>query len=138
MEEYRFRFPGLFAALTRMLRTRTQQGRTSRAAPASSVSSTEPGAGTFSGAGYRIRHPVIDRHNAEARLKPGTQTLIIRREAFPKPPLAATGVEFCLNGDRTVPARNPTNNVKLTGLSLGRNRRWGLSAPVVAGDFETR
>lgn len=70
----------------------------------------------------RIRHPAIDRHNAESRLTPGPHALLVPRSAFPKPPSAATGVEFCLNGDRAVPERDPTNNVKFTGLSLGRRR----------------
>lgn len=80
----------------------------------------------------RIRHTVIDRHNADTRLTPGPHTLLVPRAAFPKPPSAATGVEFCLNGDRAVPERDPTNNVKFTGLSLGRKRSRPRAASFVA------
>lgn len=84
----------------------------------------------------RIRHPVIDRHNADTRLTPGPHSLLIPRAAFPKPPSAATGIEFCLNGDRAVPERDPTNNVKFTGLSLGRSRSQGRPAETANIDID--
>jgi hypothetical protein len=66
---------------------------------------------------------VLDRHNADTRLAAGAYSLVVPLADLSPAPTDATGIELSLNGDRRVPERDPTNNIRFTSLTVGKRRR---------------